>query len=864
MANNKLLRTVAKALCAVTVCSGVVTPLMGCGNNKKKISNESTPLVLATDVLDGVFNPFFYTSGSDGEIVSQTQIGMLTSDENGQPDSGWDEACVAFDYSVVTTGNKDLVQGNDYSRYYTDYYFAIKDNVKFSDGVDLTINDVLFNVYMYLDPAYTGSSTMYSVAIKGIDKYRTQTDREGNQSASDTYFNSLTETRINSIINWATNEQEGDWSALSNYEDQKYPQTIENDILQIHKLFKEELESDWRNSESIEAEKEYVKYKDQNGNLLITTHEDVFLYQYGILLMIPHYGDDRKIDYYEKQNNYPFTDYSEEKIINYVYARMFDNYQSATKTYKANLLSAITQYATASTFRSYVRADVIQKELAGNQQFPSCEGVMPEKLTEIPTAVDEEGNVTATRKLTDAEGNNRQFDVLHIRIDGVDPKAIQNFSFTVAPGHYYGKDWDRVDGRTYFGVKFASYDFMNEVRANQVPLGAGPYRASTENGKANPEKTEFYKDKAVFMERNDYFLLGKPKIKKLRYKVVYNNMLYNVVKTGEVHYASPSLTANMITSQLEGSDKNKVQYAMADNLGYGYIGISAQYINNIYIRRAIMCTLDAQECVEYYGGGNYASRISRPMSRTLQEYYPTDITNLSSIECIDGSVLDYEYERNTDNDPNAVSPADKALAFALEAGAVQRNGLLYLDNKPLKYTFTIAGDSDDHPANSMLKKSADILNDIGFQITVTHDSQALAKLANGQLTVWAAAWSSSSDPDMYQVYHKNSSATSTKAWGYSYLTSSLCDSYQRGILDTLSDYIMEGRETTDVNERRTTYRKALNALMELAVEFPTYQRKVFYVWQRGLLDESTMFAEKEGKTYRSPLSEIWNVSFNEG
>ena len=858
MKNKRLLKTVAKTMCALTVCTGVVTPLMGC--KKDGISNETTPLVLATDVLDGVFNPFFYTSGTDGEIVGQTQIGMLTSDEDGQPDAGWDEACVAFDYSVVTTGNKDLVQGNDYSRYYTDYYFAIKDNVKFSDGVLLTMNDVLFNVYMYLDPAYTGSSTMYSVAIKGINKYRTQTDSEGDQNASDSYFNSLTDTRINSIKEWATNDEEGDWGAWSNYENPKYPNTMEKDILQIHSLFKEELESDWRNSESIDAEKEYVKYKDQSGKLLITTHEDVFLYQYGILVMVPHYGDDGKIAYYEKQNNYPFTDYSQDKVINYVYARMFDSYENASKTYKQNLLSAITQYATASTFRSYVRADVIQRELAGSQQFKNREGVMPEKLTEIPTAVDAEGNVTATRELKDAEGNNRTFDVLHIRIDGVDPKAIQNFSFTVAPGHYYGKDWDNVDGVNYFGVKFANYDFMNEVRANQVPLGAGPYRASAENGKANPAKSEFYKDKAVFLERNDYFLLGKPKIKKLRYKVVYNNMLYNVVKTGEVHYASPSLTANMIASQLEGSDKSKVQYAMADNLGYGYIGISAQYINNIYIRRAIMSTLDAQECVDYYGGGKYASRIARPMSRTLKDYYPTDVTDLSRIECIDGSILDYEYDSQAE-------PADrgaKALAFALEGGATQRNGLLYLDNKPLKYTFTIAGDSDDHPANALLLKSADILNDIGFQITVTHDSQALAKLANGQLTVWAAAWSSSSDPDMYQVYHKNSSATSTKAWGYSYLTSSLCDDYQRGILDTLSDYIMEGRETTDKNERKATYNKALNALMELAVEFPTYQRKVFYVWQKGLLDESTMFAEKEGKTYRSPLSEIWNVSFIEG
>ena len=49
----------------------------------ERVDNESTPLSLASDLFDGVFNPFFYTSGPDGEVVGQTQIGLLSSNESG-------------------------------------------------------------------------------------------------------------------------------------------------------------------------------------------------------------------------------------------------------------------------------------------------------------------------------------------------------------------------------------------------------------------------------------------------------------------------------------------------------------------------------------------------------------------------------------------------------------------------------------------------------------------------------------------------------------------------------------------------------------------------------------------------------------
>lgn len=76
-------KTLIRVLCA-TLCVCALLPLVtacGCNNKKNSYSNEETPLVLASEALDGVFNPFFYTSGADGSIVALTQIGMLNTDE---------------------------------------------------------------------------------------------------------------------------------------------------------------------------------------------------------------------------------------------------------------------------------------------------------------------------------------------------------------------------------------------------------------------------------------------------------------------------------------------------------------------------------------------------------------------------------------------------------------------------------------------------------------------------------------------------------------------------------------------------------------------------------------------------------------
>ena len=161
-----LTRVVCLTLGALTAFS-----VVGCKKNKQKTyanDPETTPLVFSTSALDGNFNPFFATAAPDVTIAAQTQIGMLTTDGAEVPVCGEQYPTVALDY---TENTKTTANGEE-----TEYEFLIKNGIKFSDGTPLTIKDVLFNLYVYLDPMYSGSATIYSTRIKGLEAYRQQNE----------------------------------------------------------------------------------------------------------------------------------------------------------------------------------------------------------------------------------------------------------------------------------------------------------------------------------------------------------------------------------------------------------------------------------------------------------------------------------------------------------------------------------------------------------------------------------------------------------------------------------------------------------------------------------------------------------------
>ena len=192
------------------------------------------------------------------------------------------------------------------------------------------------------------------------------------------------------------------------------------------------------------------------------------------------------------------------------------------------------------------------------------------------------------------------------------------------------------------------------------------------------------------------------------------------------------------------------------------------------------------------------------------------------------------------------------------AAFLQQAGVSAGDSQ-LKVTFTIAGSSlQDHPTYKVFRDAAALLNEMGWEVEVVCDTQALTKINTGALEVWAAAWSSALDPDMYQVYHKDSTATSTLAWGYNYLKNS-GSAEEMAILNDLSDLIDQARETNDRAVRADLYEQAMSQGLDLAVELPVYQRSVLYAYNSKVISSDSI--SEEINPYSSPLDRIWEIEF---
>jgi len=202
--NKKTTRIISSAL-GLVLASSIVLPVAGCGEKDGAKKNRDS-IVIMSEELSGLFNPFYATSGADMDVVGMTQLGMLSTDENGKVAYGKDEACVVLDYESKPVDDKTV------------YTFVLKNGIKFSDGKPLTMNDVMFNIYEYLDPVYTGSSTMYSIDIVGLTEYRTQTklsDTTGEMDKINEDASGRAEARIQELIDLYETEGETETGSYS-------------------------------------------------------------------------------------------------------------------------------------------------------------------------------------------------------------------------------------------------------------------------------------------------------------------------------------------------------------------------------------------------------------------------------------------------------------------------------------------------------------------------------------------------------------------------------------------------------------------------------------------------------------------------
>ncbi len=850
---------VSIALILVLVLAFTVV-FAACDKNKRQNDPETRPLILSISTPDGVFNPFFSTSAYDSSVIGQTQIGMLSTDKEGNIVCGDNEPTVVKEYTIEEAGDQKS----------TTYRFLIKNGIKFSDGEPLTIKDVLFNLYVYLDPAYTGSATIYSTDIVGLKEYRMQSNDVSDESASsfEEQFIATASMRINDVKEFVQLIGRGvlpEDKPSDRWETDEKKEKELADYNYVAKTFKEELTTDW-NTIDVESYKDWgmtkkwqiffysdgqhsdLLQKDDDGNPKLDTESANTIYQNEILDSLNYEGLEANEENIKKVcidavfNSY-FPSVTEEEL-------QANKFAQIEITNAGRFAEVVDYWVTGTTVLEKFTAD------AKSEYFKNRDRV-----------VDNIRGIT-TEKVTSFNGKqlDGQYDVLQIVINDVDPKAIYNFSFTVSPMHYYsttnygGKNYIAdFDGVSNFGLEFGDIDFMNNVinapSKIRLPIGAGPYMASTRDKRPATDGSDFYNNNFVYYERNPYFEtlgsgISNAKIKYMRYKVIGTDQIITSLANNEIDFGDPSATQeNIAAVESEGLAHVEIKTS-----GYGYVGINPRFVPNITVRRAIMKAFNTSTITENYYKGGLAELIYRPMSKTNWAY-PKGATVYKNTSL----GLDYSYDQH----------GGEIEQMIIEAGYQKVNGVYeqYIEGfgiDRLDYKFTIAGGSTDHPAYSMFLDAMQILNRHGFNVKVVCSQTALSDLSAGKLEVWAAAWSSTIDPDMYQVYHMDSQASSTSNWGYNQIKAGKStDAYREEyeLITSLSEKIDKGRETTDQDERKEIYADALDLIMQLAVEFPTYQRNDMSAYNANVLDESTMTPAGERSPYNGLLSRIWELNY---
>lgn len=757
---------------SLVMCLGL---LAGCGDKKTddQTKDDTTPLVVGYAAFNEKFSPFFSETEYDQDVWVMTSLGLLNSDRQGQiimnGIEGETHAYNGTDYTYYGPADCEIVENADGT---VDYNFTMRDDIVFSDGEKVTIDDVIFSMYVLCDPTYDGNSTLYAVPIQGMAAYR---------SGMTTLAKAIAAAgRDNADFTYWTEEQQ-------------------------------------------------TKFWDNFDKGLVPFAQGI-------------------VDYCVEAGAADEGDVAA--------AGAAWGFSGEAKTVEDLALEIGNQYGWSFS--------AMEKEVGKSEKLVDLmdEDVYNDYPTIGVKTGDSAANISGIKKTGDYS--------MTVTLDKVDATAIYQLGVTIAPMHYYGDpslyDYDNNS----FG--FTKGD-LSSVRAKTTsPMGAGPYKYIK------------YEDGVVYFEANDSYFLGAPKTKYLNFQqCMSDDDKLNGVITGTIDIADPSFSNDTVEAIEKANggelDGDKITTNTVDNLGYGYLGMSAACVNvggepgseaSKDLRKAFATVFSVYRNVaieSYYG--ERASVINYPISNTSWAApQPTD----------DGYKVAFSVDVNGNDiytsDMTAEQRYDAALQAAL--GYFEAAGYTVEDGKltaapagaKLEYEVQIPADgSGDHPSFMMISEASKALATIGMNLIVTDlsDSSGLWDGIDArQVDMWCAAWSATVDPDMYQIYYSDVADHTTDpgvgknpyggpAQGGSNKMYCIADA-------DLDNMILTARESLDQSYRKTMYKACLDIVVDWAVEVPVYQRQNAIIFSTERVNMSTMTPDIT--TFYKWYAEIENIELN--
>jgi peptide/nickel transport system substrate-binding protein len=733
-----------------------------------------TPLVVAYQDFSQKFSPFFSDTGYDADVVTMTQVGLLTTDRvGGIVHNAIEGETVSYngtDYLYKGPAQTSVVYDEETDT--TKYTAKLRVGMQFSDGTPVTADDVIFTYYTFLDPTYVGSTTLGSYDIVGLKDYQTQTTNEVYEKydlMAEEIYAAGADHEWSEDDAWTQEQQDDFWARVD-----------EAVVYEADKIVK------------------YVdaNYRDAYAEDYIGIAPEVVAENEGlqVVLGMVLWG-------FGSVEDGVFTTAGTETEFN-----LEEEEYPTLETYKDDILAAYAgDLQAAFPTESADEVDV----------YPNIKGSFIGYWGPLDEAMGGQGvpNIAGIVKVDDY--------TVEVTLNGYSAPAVYSvLGIQATPLHYYG-DVDKYDyENNMFGFDFG--DLSKQESLTATPMGAGPYKFVT------------YDNRTVYFEANESYFRGCPKIAEVQFKETASAEVPSAVETGTADAGEMTYSAERYDEVKSYNSNGEmtgdvITSSMVDNLGYGYIGINADTVKvgddaasdaSKNLRKGFATILAVHRDVaidSYYGEG--ASVINYPISNTSWAApQPTDEGYQFAFSVdVNGDPI-YTSEMTMDEKYAAAEAA--ALGFFEAAGYTVEDGVLTEapEGARLSYEVIVPGDgTGDHPAFAILTSAQASLEKIGMELVINDpaDSNILwDALDAGTQDLWTAAWGSTIDPDMYQVYH----SSGVPGGGGS-------DSNHYHIQDPeLDQLIVDARLSDDQNYRKAIYKQALDVIMDWAVEIPTYQR----------------------------------------
>lgn len=138
-----------------------------------EISADAPALTAGCEEFSGVFSPFFAETTVDRDAAELTQLRLLPNERSGMvllhSTEGEAVSYNETEYTYYGPADLTIAEQADGTVWYD---ISLRDDICFSDGTALTIDDLIFSLYVLCDTSYDGLNQLGTLPIQGLDTYR--------------------------------------------------------------------------------------------------------------------------------------------------------------------------------------------------------------------------------------------------------------------------------------------------------------------------------------------------------------------------------------------------------------------------------------------------------------------------------------------------------------------------------------------------------------------------------------------------------------------------------------------------------------------------------------------------------------------